>query len=84
MGSIPGIIAGAFVLKGLPEILRAFDNYRILFFGALLVVMMIIRPEGLIPSRQRKLELEEKPELEPVQPVQPESTEVPEFTDAGE
>jgi len=56
MGSIPGAIAGAFALKGLPEVLRELENYRVLAFGALLVVMMIIRPEGLIPSSRRKLE----------------------------
>lgn len=59
MGSIPGVIAGAFVLKGLPEILRQLENYRILAFGALLVVMMLVRPEGLIPSRRRRLEMRE-------------------------
>lgn len=70
MGSVPGVIAGAFVLKGLPEILRELENYRILFFGALLVAMMIIRPEGLIPSSRRRLEMhseqEEESEGEPV------------------
>lgn len=59
MGSIPGVIAGAFVLKGLPEVLRDLENYRILAFGALLVVMMIWRPEGLIPSSRRRLEMHE-------------------------
>jgi branched-chain amino acid transport system permease protein len=58
MGSIPGAIAGAFVLKGLPEVLRELENYRVLAFGALLVVMMIIRPEGLIPSSRRKLDVQ--------------------------
>ncbi|MBN1305604.1 MAG: hypothetical protein JXA13_14290 [Anaerolineales bacterium] len=58
MGSIPGVIAGAFVLKGLPEILRQLENYRVLFFGVLLVVMMVIRPEGLIPGSRQKLELQ--------------------------
>ena len=57
MGSIPGVIAGAFALKGLPEILRELENYRVLAFGALLVVMMIIRPAGLIPSSRRKLDV---------------------------
>jgi branched-chain amino acid transport system permease protein len=56
MGSIPGIILGAFALKGLPEILRELENYRMLVFGALLVVMMIMRPEGLWPSRRPRLE----------------------------
>jgi ABC-type branched-subunit amino acid transport system permease subunit len=64
MGSIPGVIAGAFVLKGLPEILRQLQDYRIMTFGALLVVMMVIRPEGLIPSRRRSLEIHgAEPEL---------------------
>jgi branched-chain amino acid transport system permease protein len=59
MGSIPGVIAGAFALKGLPEVLRQLDNYRVLVFGALLVVMMIMRPEGLLPSARRRLEIRE-------------------------
>jgi ABC-type branched-subunit amino acid transport system permease subunit len=57
MGSIPGVIAGALALKGLPEVLRELQNYRLLAFGALLVVMMILRPEGLIPSKRRSLEV---------------------------
>ncbi len=57
MGSIPGVIAGAFALKGLPEVLRQLENYRVMAFGALLVVMMILRPEGLIPSSRRRLEM---------------------------
>ncbi len=85
MGSIPGVIAGAFVLKGLPEILRELDNYRVLAFGALLVLMMIVRPEGLIPSSQRRLELSEKQEAAIPQPQeQPEPAEVPELSDTGE
>lgn len=59
MGSIPGVIVGAFVLKGLPEILRELDLYRLLVFGALLVAMMILRPEGLWPAPRRKMELHE-------------------------
>jgi branched-chain amino acid transport system permease protein len=59
MGSIPGVFLGAFVLKGLPEILRQLDDYRILAFGALLVVMMILKPEGLWPSKRRRLEMHE-------------------------
>ncbi len=57
MGNIPGVIAGALVLKGLPEILRQLQDYRLLVFGALLVVMMIWRPAGLIPSSRRKMEV---------------------------
>ena len=68
MGSIPGVLMGALVLKGLPEILRQLDNYRMLAFGALLVVMMIVRPEGLWPSARQKNELraaEEGPTVAP-------------------
>jgi ABC-type branched-subunit amino acid transport system permease subunit len=57
MGSIPGVILGAFALKGLPEILRQIEDYRILAFGGLLVVMMIWRPEGLWPAQRRSLEI---------------------------
>jgi ABC-type branched-subunit amino acid transport system permease subunit len=53
MGSLPGVILGAFVLKGIPELLRELADYRLLVFGALLVVMMIVRPEGLWPVRKR-------------------------------
>jgi branched-chain amino acid transport system permease protein len=54
MGSLPGIVLGAFVLKGLPELLRELADYRLLAFGALLVVMMIVRPEGLWPGQNNK------------------------------
>ena len=60
MGSIPGVIIGAFVLKGLPEILRDLELYRFIAFGALLVVMMILRPEGLLPASRLRLELREE------------------------
>ncbi len=60
MGNVPGTILGAFALKGLPEILRDFANYRLLAFGALLVFMMLARPEGLIPTRGATLEVKPK------------------------
>lgn len=66
MGSIPGVIAGAFVLKGLPEVLRELQNYRIVAFGALLVAMMIMRPAGLFPTSRRSLELKKPNEQNPV------------------
>jgi branched-chain amino acid transport system permease protein len=70
MGSIPGVIAGAFVLKGLPEILRELETYRFLFFGALLVMMMIWRPAGIWPPARRRLELQRDDEIQPPIPVQ--------------
>ena len=59
MGNIPGTLLGAFALKGLPEMLREVENYRMLAFGALLVAMMLLRPDGLIPSKRPTLELPE-------------------------
>ena len=62
MGSIPGVFVGALVLMGSPELLREFAEYRYLVYGALLVVMMLVRPEGLWPEARRKLELHESME----------------------
>ncbi len=57
MGSIPGVALGAIVLIGLPELFREFSEYRFLFYGAVLVLMMRFRPEGLIPSRIGRQEM---------------------------
>jgi branched-chain amino acid transport system permease protein len=57
MGTIRGVIAGALILVGLPEALREFGEYRYLLYGGALVAMMIMRPEGLFPSRVRRAEL---------------------------
>jgi len=59
MGSIPGVIIGAVVLIGLPELLREVEQYRMLVFGGLLVAMMIFRPTGFIPPARRRMELRE-------------------------
>jgi len=48
LGSIPGVILGALTLVILPELLRGFQDYRMLFFGAALVGMMLFRPQGLL------------------------------------
>jgi branched-chain amino acid transport system permease protein len=48
---------GAFALVGLPELLREFAEYRLLVYGAALVAMMLLRPEGLWPDVKRKREL---------------------------
>lgn len=57
IGSIEGVVLGAIALIGLPEILRSVSEFRIIAFGALLVVMMIIQPEGFLPSQRRAREL---------------------------
>ncbi len=46
MGSTPGVVLAAFVLTVTPELLRGFDEYRVLLFGVLMVMMMIWRPRG--------------------------------------
>jgi branched-chain amino acid transport system permease protein len=67
MGSIPGVLVGALVLIGAPELLREFAEYRYLVYGAVLVAMMLTRPEGLWPEERRKLELHEAEEaVEPI------------------
>ena len=53
MGSIVGVACGAFILILLPEYLRAFSEYRLLIFGAVLVVMMVFRPGGLIRNERK-------------------------------
>lgn len=58
-GNLPGVIVGAFLIAWLPERFRGFADYRILIFGAALVLMMVLRPQGLLPSRRRSAELAE-------------------------
>lgn len=58
MGNIWGVIFGAVLLGYLPEKLRFLTDYRILIFGLLMVVMMNLRPNGLIPRKKREVILE--------------------------
>ncbi len=58
MGSIPGVLVGAIALVGLPELLREFAEYRLFVYGAALVAMMLLRPEGLWPEAVRRRELQ--------------------------
>ena len=57
MGSQLGIILAAVVMILLPELAREFNEYRMLMFGALMVLMMIWRPQGLLPMQRPHLEL---------------------------
>ncbi|WP_165065574.1 branched-chain amino acid ABC transporter permease [Desulfovibrio sp. ZJ200] len=54
MGSISGVVIAAMILILAPEYLRAFSEYRMLIFGAIMVVMMIFRPQGLISGERRR------------------------------
>src|SRR5579872_6971451 len=60
MGSLPGVMVGALALVGLPELLREFGEFRFLFYGAALIIMMRVRPEGLWPSATRRRELRDE------------------------
>lgn len=49
IGNILGIIAGAAILILLPEVLREFAEWRILFLGLLMIALIILRPAGIVP-----------------------------------
>lgn len=53
MDNIAGVILGAFLLTLLPEKLRAFSDYRLLFYGVVVIAFLMIRPQGLLPQRLR-------------------------------
>jgi branched-chain amino acid transport system permease protein len=57
MGSQLGVILAAIVMILLPELMREFSQYRMLIFGALMVLMMIWRPQGLLPMQRPHLAL---------------------------
>ena len=57
MGSQLGVILAAVVMTLLPELMRDFSEYRMLLFGALMVLMMIWRPQGLLPMQRPHMEL---------------------------
>ena len=51
MGNVVGVVLGAAVIVALPEIFRELALYRLLAFGAILMILMIFRPQGLFPAR---------------------------------
>ena len=50
-GSIPGVIVGAALVVVLPEVFRGFASGRMLVFGLVMMIMMVVRPQGLLPLR---------------------------------
>lgn len=54
LGSTLGVVLGACILILLPEYLRSFNEYRMLIFGASMVLMMVFRPQGLITPKKKK------------------------------
>jgi len=57
MGSQLGVILAAILLTVLPEVARGFAEYRMLLFGLVMVLMMMWRPQGLLPARRAHVEL---------------------------
>jgi branched-chain amino acid transport system permease protein len=59
MGSIPGVVVGTLLLIGLPGLLDEFEEYRLLVYGAALIAVMVLRPQGLVPNVRRMREPQE-------------------------
>ena len=57
-GNIAGVILGAFLVVGLPEIFRDFASARMLFYGLAMMFMMIYRTQGILPPRPRVYRLD--------------------------
>ncbi|MGC4895984.1 branched-chain amino acid ABC transporter permease [Micromonospora sp. DT31] len=64
-GNMAGVALGAFLLAYLPERFRDFSEWRFFVFGLALVLVMLLRPQGLIPSRRRARELKDRAEEVP-------------------
>ncbi|MBK7895018.1 MAG: hypothetical protein WAS33_12135 [Candidatus Promineifilaceae bacterium] len=69
LGSIPGVIVGAFALVGIPQLLSEFAEFRLLLYGIALIGMMLVRPEGLWPSEVHRREIHSHGEDETAVPV---------------
>ena len=57
-GNIAGVILGAFLVVGLPEVFRDFASARMLFYGLAMMFMMIYRTQGILPPRPRVYRLD--------------------------
>ncbi len=70
MGHIAGVAVGALILVGIlggpnqPGLLQEFGQFKLLLYGALLVYMMLKRPEGILPSKRRQQELHQEEVLQ--------------------
>jgi len=58
MGSQLGVILAAIAMTLLPELAREFNEYRMLLFGLMMVLMMVWRPQGLVPLKRPQMELD--------------------------
>lgn len=53
LDSIPGAIIGAVILTVFPEKFRAFEDYRVMFYGIVIVLCLLFMREGLLPFKRR-------------------------------
>jgi branched-chain amino acid transport system permease protein len=53
------VVVGSLLLIGLPGLLDEFEEYRLLVYGAALILVMVLRPQGLVPNVRRSRELQE-------------------------
>jgi branched-chain amino acid transport system permease protein len=83
MGSIRGVVVGAMLLIGLPGLLDEFEEYRLLVYGAALILVMVLRPQGLIPNVRRMRELQEDEAAQDQWLKQEEAEAAPAVTVAG-
>ena len=60
LGSVRGAIVGSLVLIGLPNLLTEFENYRLGIYGAVLIAIMLFRPQGLLPNVRVARELRDE------------------------
>lgn len=58
MGSQLGVIIAAIILTVLPELAREFSEYRMLIFGLVMILMMVWRPQGLLPMKRHQVEVQ--------------------------
>jgi branched-chain amino acid transport system permease protein len=57
MGSQLGVIIAAVLITVLPELAREFAEYRMLMFGLVMILMMVWRPQGLLPMKRHHVEV---------------------------
>ena len=57
MGSQVGVIIAAILITVLPELAREFSEYRMLIFGLVMILMMVWRPQGLLPMKRHQVEV---------------------------
>ncbi|MBQ1539787.1 MAG: branched-chain amino acid ABC transporter permease, partial [Desulfovibrio sp.] len=59
-GSQLGVLVSSFLFIGLPELLREFSSARMLCFGLAMMIMMVWRPQGLMPPRPRRYRIPDR------------------------